>query len=581
MVGLHPADIGVVVVYLVGITALGAYMARYVKSVGDFFMPRRFGKAMMITNAFGTGTASDQAVVVASATFRNGLSGIWWQWVWLPATPFYWLIAPIMRRLRAVTTADVYALRYDQSVAMLFAIVGIFGLAVKIGLMLVGAGALIHATTAGGITSNWAIGMITVMFVLYGTAGGLGAAIVTDFFQGILTIAFSVMLLPFVLNDVGGLAGIRSTINDPKMLSLAVPGQIGVFFVVMYAFQALVGIVAQPFIMGVCASGRTEMDGRVGFMVGNIVKRLCTMAWSVTALAAVAWYIQRGVDLSTIKGDHVYGDVARAFLPPVMPGLLGLFIASLLASVMSSCDAFMISSAGLFTENLYKPLCSGRTERHYVTVGRIASLLVVSGALLFVWYVKTSASAEGKSPVVESLKIWFKIAPMMGFAFWMGLLWRRATVAGAWAATLSGFVAWWATTQTWFVEFAAALPFVDQLNLIWQTSGNPAEISEPWVVLIYSVVAVAAGVFVSLVTPSVPDEKLDLFYDLTRTPVTEGEILTQPCTLPEGTEAAERPMLCTAMGLEIPKPSVTSVVGFLAAWLAVFALIFGFVWLIE
>jgi Na+/proline symporter len=581
MIGLHPIDLGVVIFYLVGITALGVWMARQVKSVSDFFMPRKFGKAMMITNAFGTGTASDQAVVVASATFRNGLSGIWWQWIWLPATPFYWLIAPIMRRLRAVTTADAYTLRYDRSVAMLFAVVGIAGLAVKIGLMLVGSGALVHATTAGAITSNWAIGMITVMFVLYGTAGGLGAAIVTDFFQGLLTIVFSFLLLPFVLQAVGGMEGIRTTINDPAMLELAVPGQIGVFFVIMYSIQALIGIVAQPFIMGVCASGRTEMDGRVGFMVGNIVKRLCTMAWSITALAAVAWYMQRGVDLSTIKGDHVYGDIARAFLPGVAPGLLGLFIASLLASVMSSCDAFMISSAGLFTENIYKPFNPGRTQREYLLVGRITSLVVVAAALLFVWYVKVSASAEGKSPVVESLKIWFKIAPMMGVTFWMGLLWRKATVAGAWATTIAGFTAWWMAEQTWFVDWIASLPVADTLRLIWRESGQPDAIYEPWVVVFYTVAAVAVGVLVSLVTRPVDPEKLDLFYDLTRTPVTDGEVVSAPCTMPAGVKAPARPMLLTAGGLEIPMPSRTSWLGFLGGWLAVAALIIGFVWIVS
>ena len=98
--GLSTADAVVVVAYLVGITALGVWMARRVHNLSDFFMPRRFGKTMMITHAFGTGTASDQAVSVAAETFRSGLSGIWWQWVWLPATPFYWLIAPIMRRFQ-------------------------------------------------------------------------------------------------------------------------------------------------------------------------------------------------------------------------------------------------------------------------------------------------------------------------------------------------------------------------------------------------------------------------------------------------------------------------------------------------
>src|SRR5918996_5227434 len=172
MSGLHPVDLFVVILYLVGVTFLGVWSGRFVKNIGDFFMPRRFGKAMMITHAFGTGPASDHAVVVAAQTFSNGVSGIWWQWLWLPVTPFYWLIAPIMRRLRAVTTADAYELRFDRSVAVLFAIVGIAGLSVKIGLMLKGASALIHSSSGGMINSNLAVLVVTAMFVTYGMAGG-------------------------------------------------------------------------------------------------------------------------------------------------------------------------------------------------------------------------------------------------------------------------------------------------------------------------------------------------------------------------------------------------------------------------
>ncbi len=142
--GLHLIDGLVVVLYLIGITIMGVWMGRRLKGLDDFFMPRKFGKAMMMMHAFGTGTASDQAVTVSSATFRTGLSGIWYQWLWLFVTPFYWLIAPIFRRFRAITTADVYELRYDRSVAVLFAIVGIASMCIKIGLMLKGAGALVE-----------------------------------------------------------------------------------------------------------------------------------------------------------------------------------------------------------------------------------------------------------------------------------------------------------------------------------------------------------------------------------------------------------------------------------------------------
>ncbi|MAT73318.1 MAG: transporter [Planctomycetaceae bacterium] len=569
MTELHVVDKVVIVAYLLGITLLGAWAARRVKDSSDFFMPRRFGKAMMIFNAFGTGTAADQAVPVAAKTFQQGLSGIWWSWLWLPATPFYWLIAPVMRRLRATTTADAYTLRFGPSVGVLFALVGIVGLSVKIGLMLKGAGEMIESATGGAYAADAAILVITVLFVIYGTAGGLAAAIITDYVQGILTLVFSFMLLPFVLHAVGGLAGAKATINDPQMLRLMVPGEIGPFFVAMYALQALIGIVAQPFIMGVCAAGRTEMDGRVGFMVGNLVKRLCTMAWCITALAAVAWYMQRDVPLSDINPDHVYGDVANAFLPTVMPGLLGIFLAALLASAMSSCDAFMISSSGLFTTNVYKPLVAGRGEKHYLLVGRAAALAVVAGGLAFAFWAEN---------VIHALNIWLRIAPMMGIAFWLGLFWRRTTTAGAWAATLTGFAAWWATAQQRVVQWAAELPVAESLTLVTQTAKGPA-LREPWVILFYTVASLAAGVVVSLVTQPADAEKLERFYGLIRTPVADDEPPAHDCRLPQGVQPAPRRLLVGAGGLEILRPSRTSVVGFLAGCAGVVALVGGF-WLL-
>lgn len=570
--GISLIDGIVLVVYLLGITGLGFWMARNLRNLSDFFMPRRFGKAMMITHAFGTGTASDQAVSVASATFKGGLSGIWFQWLWLISTPFYWLIAPIMRRLRAVTTADVFELRYDRSVAVLFAVVGLANMCVKIGLMLIGSSVLVDAVTGSAIPTNWAVAIITVMFVVYGAAGGLSAAIVTDFVQGIMTVVFSIMLLPFVLGEVGGMAGVRETITEPEMLSLLAPGKIGLFFIVMMAIQALVGIVGQPFIMGVCSAGRNEFDGRVGFMVGNFVKRLCTIAWTLTGIAAVAWYMRQGVDLSSINPDKVYGNMAREFLPRMAPGLLGVFLASLLAGVMSSCDSFMISGAGLFTENIYKPAVRGKSTSHYMFVARTTAVLVVVGGVVFAY------TTDG---VINALKIWLKIGPMMGIVFWLGLLWRRASVAGAWAATLTGFGVWFLVTRGFFVGWAQTLPFADAVDLVWIQEGKAPAIYEPWVILFYLTAAAFVGVVVSLLTRRVPDEKLARFYNLTRTPIQENEQPGEPCVLPPGVVPAERRMLLTAFDLEIPAPSRTSVIGFVAGWIGVVALVGGFVAIVR
>lgn len=576
--GLHLLDGLVVVLYLIGITIMGVWMGRRLKGLDDFFMPRKFGKGMMMMHAFGTGTASDQAVTVSSATFRGGLSGIWYQWLWLFVTPFYWLIAPIFRRFRAITTADVYELRYDRSVAVLFAIVGIASMCIKIGLMLKGAGALVDAGTGGLIDANVAIIAVTFMFVIYGAAGGLGAAIVTDYIQGILTIAFSFMLLPFILSEVGGMSGVRETISNDTMLSLVAPGKVSLFFVVMMSFQALVGIVAQPFIMGVCAAGKTEWEGRVGIVGGNLIKRLCTAAWSLTAITAVAWYIQNGNDPSLLDteslkraADGIYGEVAHTFLPRLTPGLLGLFLAALLAGVMSSCDSFMISSAALFTENIYKPLRTDVSNSHCIWVGRLASVAVVAGGVAFAFWVPS---------VVKALEIWFMIAPMMGLVFWIGLLWRGMTVAGAWATTLTGFAVWWLSTQPGFISWLSEMPAADSLRLLW-TEGEKTVVYLPWQILFYSSAASLVGIVVSLVTPAVDQIKLKRFYQLSRTPVQTGEEVLQPCTIPEDAPTVDRPMLLTAGGLEIPMPSRTSVIGFVTVWLLVGGIIGAFVWIVS
>ena len=576
--GLHLLDGLVVVLYLIGITMMGVWMGRRLKGIDDFFMPRKFGKGMMMMHAFGTGTASDQAVTVSSATFRTGLSGIWYQWLWLFVTPFYWLIAPIFRRFRAITTADVYELRYDRSVAVLFAIVGIASMCIKIGLMLKGAGALVDAGTGGLIDANVAIIAVTLMFVIYGAAGGLAAAIVTDYIQGILTIVFSFMLLPFILSEVGGMSGVQETISNDAMLSLVAPGKVSLFFVVMMSFQALVGIVAQPFIMGVCAAGKTEWEGRVGIVGGNLIKRLCTAAWSLTAIAAVAWYIQNGNDISLLDtdslkrtADGIYGEVAHTFLPRLTPGLLGLFLAALLAGVMSSCDSFMISSAALFTENIYKPLRTDASSRHCILVGRLASVVVVAGGVVFAFWVPS---------VIKALEIWFMVAPMMGLVFWIGLFWRGMTVSGAWATTLTGFAVWWVTTQPWFISWLSEMPAAESLRLLW-TEGEKTVVYLPWQILCYSSVASLVGIVVSLVTPSVDPTKLNRFYQLTRTPVQTGEDLLLPCTLPVNAPTVDRPMLLTAGGLEIPMPSRTSVVGFVTVWLLVGGIIGTFVWTVS
>ncbi len=556
----------VIAAYLIGVTLLGASAARRVKSSANFFISdRQSGKLLMTFFAFGTGTNTDQAVSVASKTYTSGASGIWYQWLWLFATPVYWLLAPLFRRMRAVTTADYLQVRYGQSVAVLFAVVGIAQLSVNIGVVLRATASMIAPVSGGAISPAMAIVGMTVLFVIYGVAGGLNAAILTDAVQGVLTVVLSFMILPFALDAVGGLQGLRASVDDPNLFSIVAPGEITVLYVVVIAVNALVGWVTSPYSMQMTGAARTEDDARVGLVAGMFLKRSVTVAWVLTGMCAVGLYAG-----TTIDPDQVYGLMARDLLPTIAPGLIGLFIASMLAAVMSSCDCLMVASAALFTENLYRPLIRpGRDERHYILVGRMASVAVVLAGLFV---------AFALSNVVAGLEAFWKVGAMMGPAIWMSFVWRRATAAAAWASTLSGFAMWFFTSDIAFVGWSFNARFAGSLPEFMLYDGA---LSLPWQMIIYLVVGLVTMVGVSLVTQP-PDKKtLDRVYECLRTPVTGDEPEGEPLTLPPGTEPAPRSVLIDHPDFEIMRPTAFTVIGFVVSWVAVALLIGSFLWIIS
>jgi len=571
MFGLHWIDIAALGLYFIGITVVGLWSARGVKTLSQFVMPRKFGKLMMMMHGFGTGTHSDQAVSVASKSFTSGLSGIWYQWMWLFATPFYWLMAPMMRRFRALTTADVFEARFDRSVSVLYVLVGLVKYMIGIGMMLKGTGVIIEATTGGELPENLMILVMTLMFIIYGLAGGLSAAIVTDFIQGILTILFSFILLPLVLNAVGGIAGMRASLPEitgrSDMLSLVAPGEIGVFFILIIALNSLLGVVIQPHNMGTTSAGKTEIEGAIGFLGGNMIKRICTVAWCLTGLAAIVYF----------KGeiehpDQVYGMMAREFLPV---GLLGVFIAALLATVMGSCDSFMIASSGLFTRNIYQLWRPNKSQSHYLWVARASALIVVGGGVFLAY------KAEG---IVKMLEQMWKVDAMMAMAFWLGIFWRRTTVAGVWASTLGALLIWAITGQVWFVEWLNSVGWASSLGMVRETGMEGEAILHvwlPWQMLAYILAGFAIGILVSLFSKAVAVEKLERFYNLLRTPIQPNEVITEPCHLPEGVEPGARNVFFPNSQFEIPRPTWLAMSGFIGAWLMVAAIILTVWWWIA
>ena len=439
-------DYIVLVLYFVGMIAIGLWAMKRVKDQEDYFMGGRgFGKLLQTFAAFGAGTGAHEPVMVGKTAWTSGLSGVWSALMWLFVTPVYWITAVWYRRMRHLTLGDWFVERYESRMMgvayTLFAIVfymfylsTMFSAVAKFSAPLLG----FEQGLFGYELKYTLIPVIAGVVILYGVLGGLAAAYWTDLIQGLFIIILSVLLIPY------GLWSIAETFGGPgeqglmdgfrimhervsadcfSLFSGPSSGEFPLPFIISLSLISIVGVVVQPhFIATGGGSAKTEKEARIGLVVGNFLKRLCTVGWALTALIALA--LLAGSAEIAADPDRVWGVAAREILGPMNLGLVGLMLACLLAAMMSSADTYMIVTSALVVRNVYAPyINSNADEKKYVQVGRMTGLVIIIGAAFISL---TYADVFGQFKMAIELPILFA-AP-----FWLGMYWRRVNRFAVW-----------------------------------------------------------------------------------------------------------------------------------------------------
>jgi Na+/proline symporter len=584
ILGLHYAIWIVLVFYFAGMLLMGWWSKRGTHSQEGYLLGnRQFGVPMMIMHAFGAGTHPGNVAGVMSEAVDSGASGIWVSWMWLFGTPFYWLIAPVIRRMRCLTMADYYQERFGKAASVLYIIVAAVGMIVFL------AGVLLATTrtvqgmmghSAGAESKAWFFGILfvsTAVFIVYSYWGGIIAAIRTDMIQGLMIIALSFIAIPAALrlSEVGGLAGMQETLaaqtsTDVDYLRLFNPNKFSLLTVLLLTINAPLTALAFPHLMSVTAAGRTEWEGRVGFTYGNILKRICTIGWCVLGLCWVAFLIKTG---SEIHKDAAFGNSIRTLLHPVLQGVM---LACVMAASMSSGDAVQVTVAGLFSQNIYRVYFNpNASEKQLVHVTRIVgvavALLALVGAILM------------RHSLVRAILDYFNILSLVGISTAMGLLWRRMNTTGMFSSTiaastvfiLTAYIVSWSEAdlvqqgilavnegvRTWGGN-AGLLKSLTEVGILgWTVRGSEVKLAftRMTTIAVPLLVGVISGVIGSLVTRAPSKETIERFFKKIYVPIGQEDRLE----LPFDEAVPESQRLTTAGGLFLVKPSRQSWVGFL------------------
>lgn len=160
--------------------------------------------------------------------------------------------------------------------------------------------------------------------------------------------------------------------------------------------------------------------------------------------------------------DAAFAQMVKFVLPA---GVKGIVTIGFICALVASLAAFFNSCATLFTEDFYKPMRKGKSEAHYVLVGRIATVVVVILGLLWMPIMMSMNTLYSYLQNIQSL-----LAPAMVAVFSLGIFSKKITpMAGQWGLiggfligmlrlvtnvlTQSGGAAmsgWWWEHTTWF-----------------------------------------------------------------------------------------------------------------------------------
>jgi Na+/proline symporter len=309
--------------------------------------------------------------------------------------------------------------------------------------------------------------------------------------------------------------------ENPSILALFDPESFDIWTVLLLCINAPLTALAFPHLISVCGAGKTEWQGRVGFTYGNVLKRFCTIGWSLLGLAWLVYLINSA---SLVNAETAFGDSIRLLLSPVLQGVM---LACIMAAAMSSGDAVQVTVAGLFSQNIYRAYINPKaSQEQLVRFTRIVGVVIALTGLVFAILMRDD--------MVRALLDYFNILSLIGICTAMGILWRRMNTPGV---------------------FAGAILAVGSFVLTRYVRHDPRVVTVGVPIL----AGLVGGVFGSLLTKPPRREVIEEFFKRIYTPIGAEDRLK--LSLDEAVPASQR--LVTAGGLFIVKPSAQSVIGFL------------------
>ena len=484
---MSPIDLGVILVYVVGCTALGARIGARSTGLKGYFLGESNIPAwavMISIVATETSTATFLSVPGVAYIARHGEGG---DFTFLQLAIGYifgrvvvaTVLLPAYFRGEIYTAYELLQNRFGGATRTSASVLFLVTRSLGDGLRLFLAATALQQLTGWRIAT--AIAVAGAVTIVYTYLGGIKAVIWTDVLQFSVYILGAVVALSILIRTLPG--------GWPELVRTAdAAGKFRLFdfrFDLTRPYTFWAGLVGGMVLNTATHGADQMMVQRYLSARSERQAALALVASGFVILAQFALFLFIGVSLwvfykdPALVPDQVFAKFIVSHLPT---GVLGLVIAAIFSAAMGTLAGSLNASSSSIVNDLYRPLTGRTDERHLLRVSR--ALTAVWGLVLMA--VALGATRLDRSVVVNALAIASFVFGILLGLFLLGILTRRVGQSAALVGMLAGVtVVSYARFGTplawpWFALVGSSTVFAVGLGSSYVAASSPAfRVPEP------------------------------------------------------------------------------------------------------
>ncbi len=434
------------------------------KDTSDYFLAGRDATWIAIgASIFASNIGSEHLVGLAGTGVESGMAFAHWEMHGWMILLLGWLFVPFYARSGVFTMPEFLEKRYNSQSRSFLSIISLVSYVLTKVAVTVYAGGVVFKDVFNieyvvimnqQIDFFWvsAIGLV-VLTGLYTVFGGMKAVLYTSVLQTPILLAGSVAILVIGLTQLGGWANLMEIVRATDVTYMNEAGEV----VYRSTTDNMASLIRSPrdpeypwtgvllgsaiigfwywctdqFIVQRVLSGRDQMQARRGTIFGAYLKLTPVFLFLIPGMIAFAMKQQGLMDFDS--NDAAFSTLVKDLLPK---GFTGIVVGGILAALMSSLASLFNSSSMLFTVDFYQKFKPQASEKHYVLVGRIATVVIVILGILWIPVMK----GIGKVLYEYLQDVQSLLAPGIAAVFLLGIISKRTTPAAGFTGLVVGFV---------------------------------------------------------------------------------------------------------------------------------------------